>query len=71
MRSETYVTILYFTPGMKILKRNINICLSDKVSQGIPMTPENIWLSDKVSQGVPMTLENICLLGKVSLDDPK
>ena len=71
MRSETYVTISHFTPGIKTLKRNINLCLSDKVSQGVPITPENICLSDKVSQGVPITPDNICLLGNVSRGVPK
>ena len=53
MRSESYATILHFTPGMKTLKKNINIWLSDKVSQGVPMTPKNICLLGKVSQDVP------------------
>lgn len=53
MGPETYVTILHFTPGIKTLKRNINICLSDKVSQGVSMTPENICLLGKASLDVP------------------
>ena len=34
--SDLSPVILLFNSGMKILKRNIFICLSDKVSQSVP-----------------------------------